>query len=353
MKREHLVIRAPNWVGDLVMATPVLEAACGPNGWPKVTIAMRKNLAPLLQDGHLADRIVIVDKRSEARVLRDLNADAIMLLTNSLGAAWRAFRAGIPVRAGAALGIRRALLTHGVVPATSEGRRVPIPTAHLHRDIAGLLDVQVPNLHPRLAIADATRERMTEVLRAAGLGEGERYVACAPGAAFGAAKLWPPKFIAIVLDELWERRGLRAVITCGPGEESLVHEVVRAARTDVISLAESPRDLIMLAPLIADSELLVVGDSGPRWLAAAFDVPCVSIMGPNFPELTASSLEWCEIVRREDLECSPCLRRVCPLGHHECMQGLPPSRVLDAGLGLLDRRAAFEQAELEQLSLSK
>jgi heptosyltransferase-2 len=91
---------------------------------------------------------------------------------------------------------------------------------------------------------------------------------------------------------------------------------------------------------------LIVGDSGPRWFAAAFDVPCVSVMGPNFPELTATSLEWCEVVRREDLECSPCVRRVCPLGHHRCMRELPPSRVLDAALELLERRASTPRANL-------
>ena len=350
MKCGHLVIRAPNWVGDLVMATPILEAACGSENWAQVTIVMRQKLRALLQDGPLADRIVIADRRTETGLLCDLNADAIMLLSNSLGAAWRAFRAGIPVRAGAALGIRRALLTHGVVPATFEGRRVPIPTAHLHRDIAGLLGVEVADLHPRLSIADETRARLTEVLRGAGRRADERYVVCAPGAAFGAAKLWPPKFFAIVLDELFEQRGLRAVVTCGPGEENLVREVVRAARTDVISLADAPRDLVLLAPLIEGSELLVVGDSGPRWLAAAFDIPCVSIMGPNFPELTASSLEWCEVVRREDLECSPCLRRTCPLGHHECMRGLPPSRVLSTALGLLERRSACTPLGIQQSS---
>lgn len=78
-----------------------------------------------------------------------------------------------------------------------------------------------------------------------------------------------------------------------------------------------------------DARLLVVGDSGPRWVAAAFDVPCVTIMGPNIPELTATSLELAEVVRI-DLECSPCMERVCPLGHHRCMTGIEPARVVAA-----------------------
>jgi heptosyltransferase-2 len=81
---------------------------------------------------------------------------------------------------------------------------------------------------------------------------------------------------------------------------------------------------------VRGARLLLVGDSGPRWYAAAFDVPCVSVMGPNFPELTASSLELCEVARVEELECSPCLERVCPLGHHRCMRELAPASVLRA-----------------------
>ena len=94
---------------------------------------------------------------------------------------------------------------------------------------------------------------------------------------------------------------------------------------------------LLLKPLIEGSRLLLVGDSGPRWYAAAFDVPCVTVMGPNFPELTASSLEHCEVVRMEGLECGPCLQRVCPLEHHRCMTDLSPERAIDAAERVLVR----------------
>ena len=81
---------------------------------------------------------------------------------------------------------------------------------------------------------------------------------------------------------------------------------------------------------IREARLVLVGDSGPRWIAAAFDVPCVCVMGPNFPELTATSLERCEVVRLDELECAPCLERRCPLGHHRCLAELPVERVLAA-----------------------
>ena len=53
-------------------------------------------------------------------------------------------------------------------------------------------------------------------------------------------------------------------------------------------------------------------------------------MGPNFPELTATSLESCTVVRLEGLDCAPCLERTCPLGHQRCLTELPVAPVLQA-----------------------
>ncbi len=334
----HLVVRAPNWVGDLVMATPVIEAALADRRFGRVTVAVRAHLAPVLRGGPAEGRTLEIHGRSEEmRLLRTAGADAILLLTSSFSAAWRSFRARIPIRAGASLGGRGFLLTHRVVPPTRDGRRVPVPTAHLQRDVAGLLGIHPRSLHPRLHLDDAVRADARAALARAGLGEGEPYVLCAPGAAFGAAKLWPPRHHAATLDALHERHGWRGVVTGAPGEEPTIEAVAAACAHPVISLASEERDLVRLKAWVEGAELLLVGDSGPRWYAAAFDVPCVTVMGPNSPELTASSLEHCEVVRLEGLECAPCLERVCPLGHHRCMNDLPPARAIEAAERLLAR----------------
>ena len=335
---RSLVVRAPNWVGDLVMATPVLEAAIASPRFRDVNVLVRSHLAGVLRDGPCEPRLeAIASDAEEVAAYRRLAPDAVLLLPNSLGAAWRAWRGGVPIRAGTGLSGRRMFLTHAVVPPTRAGRRLPTPTAHLQRDAAGLLGILVPDLHPRLHARPALRAALRAALARLGLAEGERYVACCPGAAFGAAKLWPPERFAAVLDGLHERRGWRAVVTGGPGEEELVEAVVAAARHPAISLAREERDLEGLKALVAEARLLLVGDSGPRWYAAAFDVPCVSVMGPNFPEVTATSLELAAIARVEGLECSPCLRRRCPLGHHRCMNDLGADAVLELALEVLAR----------------
>ena len=338
-KFGQLYVRAPNWVGDLVMATPVLHAAISDPRFERVSIGVRAHLSAVLADGPLEQRLVTFkNSAEESQALARLAPDAALLLSNSLGAAWRVFRAGIPVRIGSALSARRWLLTHACVPPTSAGRRVPIPTAHLLRDVAGLAGILVPDLHPRLYLSRERRETQAAQLSELGIARGDGYVLCCPGAAFGAAKLWPPEHFAKVLDELTEQHGWRAVVSGGPGEEALMDEVARLSRHGAVSLAGRQRDLSGLKALVADARLLLVGDSGPRWYAAAFDVPCVSVMGPNFPELTASSLELAEIVRLDGLECSPCLERVCPLAHHRCMRELEPARVVGAAERVLARK---------------
>jgi heptosyltransferase-2 len=336
-----LVIRAPNWVGDVVMATPVFSAARASERFESVTILVREHLAGILADGPVADlvRTIASDTHEEA-LYRELAPDAVMLLTNSFGAARRARSAGIAMRAGAALSGRRFLLTHSVIPPSRGGRRVPIPSAHLMRDVAGLLGVLVPDLHPELAVRAQVVERERDRLARLGIAPGSEYIACCPGAAFGAAKLWPPLRFAQALDRLFDARGWRGVVTGGPGEEALMDKVASESKSGVISLAQEERDLEGSKALVAGAKLLLVGDSGPRWFAAAFDVPCVSVMGPNFPELTASSLELARIVRVEGLECSPCLERRCPLVHHRCMRDLPVDHVVRAAHEVLARKAA-------------
>jgi heptosyltransferase-2 len=337
----HLALRAPHWVGDLVMATPVLvaaQAALAAGRFTRVSILVREHLVPVLGGGPLADLVVPVgDGPAELAALRELAPDAIALLSNSFGAAWRAFRARVPLRAGAALSSRRWLLTHAVVPPTQDGRRVPIPTAHLLRDVAGLVGLQPDALHPRLWVDAESAGRVAALLSELGIERDDGYMVCAPGAAYGAAKLWPPTAFARALDLIHAAHGWRAVVSGAPGEEPLAQAVARATQHGALALAGRTGGLAGLKALVRGARLLVVGDSGPRWLAAAFDVPCVSVMGPNFPELTASSLELCAVVRVEGLECAPCLERACPLAHHRCMEELAPESVAFAAERVLER----------------
>ena len=78
----------------------------------------------------------------------------------------------------------------------------------------------------------------------------------------------------------------------------------------------------------------MTNDTGPRHLAVAFDRPVVCLMGPNDPNYTNYCLEHTALIRK-DLPCSPCQRKVCPLGHQRCMRDITVDEVELAGLQLL------------------
>jgi heptosyltransferase-2 len=346
-ERGKLAIRAPNWVGDLATATPILEAALQTPRWSDVVILVREHLVPLLRDGPCEPHVRAIAKDAdEAAIYRGERADAALLLSNSFGSAWRAWRSRVRVRAGQALSGRRLLLTHRVLPPVENGRRLAIPTGEMLRDAAALLGIEVESLHPRLYVRDAIVERELSRLERAGVDFDRGYVVCAPGAAFGAAKLWPAEHFAAALDALHERHGFTGVLTGAPNEDALLRAVARAARHPVISPADEARDLEGLKALVKHSRLLLVGDSGPRFSASAFDVPCVTALGPTAPELGNTWMEWCEVVRVEGLECSPCLERRCPLGHHRCMRDLRPETVIEAAERLLARKARARAASV-------
>ena len=88
-----------------------------------------------------------------------------------------------------------------------------------------------------------------------------------------------------------------------------------------------------LAALIGRARLLLCNDTGPRQIAVALGTPAVVLMGPTDPGHTAHWLER-QRVLREDVPCSPCHLKTCPIDHR-CMTRIEPERVADAARELL------------------
>jgi heptosyltransferase-2 len=78
---------------------------------------------------------------------------------------------------------------------------------------------------------------------------------------------------------------------------------------------------------------VLANDSGPRHVAAALGRPALVVMGPTDPRHGASQGAVQRILR-EDVPCSPCQLRVCPIDHR-CMLRLAPERVAAAATELL------------------
>jgi heptosyltransferase-2 len=186
-----------------------------------------------------------------------------------------------------------------------------------------------PRLQVEFAAARQCRERF-------GLDLPRPLLALCPGAEFGPAKRWPPghygELARNYLARGWQvalfgsanDRDVCAQIRRACGESSHCHDL--AGRT---SLAE-------VVDLLSLSAAVVSNDSGLMHVAAALRVPLLALYGATSPAFTPP-LGTGSATLVSGIECAPCFARECPLGHHRCMQELPPRQVTDALDALLAR----------------
>ena len=160
---------------------------------------------------------------------------------------------------------------------------------------------------------------------------GNRIVLIHVGAT-AASRRWPAERFGLVADEIARREGACILFTGSAAEAPLV-EVARAAmRMPSRSLA-GQLSLGQLAALVARAQLVVSNNSGPVHLAAALGTPVVDLYALTNPQHTPWQVR--AHVLSHDVACRNCLKSTCPQGHHRCLRGVSPRRVVDAALDLL------------------
>jgi heptosyltransferase-2 len=325
------VVVAPNWLGDCVMALPVLRAMRRERPAGGLTVLSRHGAAALFRAEGSADAVL---ERSgllgDARRLRTGRFAEAWLLPNSFRSAIAPWLAGIPERIGYDTDHRGPLLTQALRPASR--------TEHQLRDYDALLQSRgiEPDFDaPRLPVPAKGSDRAASALEAAGVDRDQPLALLAPGAAFGWTKRWPPERYG-ALGDLLIARGVVCAVVIGPGEESLGAAVAAAghARLPVLGADLDPLEL---AALFSLARVVVANDSGPMHLAAAVGVPVVTFFGPTDPGRTAPSGSPSKILDRY-VFCSPCFLKECPY-RHECMREITPEDALRAVEELLNRPA--------------
>lgn len=339
---RSILIQAPNWVGDIVMATASFADVRRTFPEAKISILLRPGRAGVLSGSPDADRFLEdptgrrpLEIPRLAKELRGEGFDLAILFTNSFRTALLARLAGIPRRVGYRSSLRGPLLTDPVDLGRRWRKRIPEPMPAFYARLCEAAGVPPGDGRPRLHVTPECEERAAELRRALRISEGERLVGLNPGASFGASKLWPPDRFARVADEISRRWGLRTLLLVGPGEESIAREILAASETRPIYDPAHPIPLDVLKPVVRDLALLLTTDTGTRHYAVAFGVPAVVVMGPTDPRWTAYGLERTEVVRR-DVPCAPCHLKTCPIDHR-CMRGISVEDVL-RGIETLDRR---------------
>ncbi len=337
---ETLAVRCPNWVGDVVMATPVFECLRANLPQAKIIGVLKKSAQGILRDSPWFDGFIEGNDRSWAgfrqmrRQLRDLRPDAAILLTNSLRSALTTRLSGVKSIYGYRREWRSPLLTSGPNVSRNAQGIVPIPMVDYYLELCRHLGLEIPNpVKPRLFIGEDLRQRGEALLRTYGIDESDFVIGLNPGASFGASKCWPPEYFAELAELCREHLATKVVLFSGPGEEAIIQAILDRTDADIIDTRAERVDLEMLKPLIQRCNLLITNDTGPRHYAVALDVPVVVIFGPTDPTYTATNLEQTLIVRKE-LTCSPCHKKVCPK-QHECMREIKPAEVFAAAETLL------------------
>jgi heptosyltransferase-2 len=237
---------------------------------------------------------------------------------------------------------RSLLLTDRLQPTRDGSGRIPphpiLPAYNRLAEAAGCVGV---SMSMQLFTTPADDAVADEVWRKLDLGTAHPVVCLNPGAAYGAAKLWPAEYFATLAQLLVDRRRCRVLALCGPAERDLARRVVSLAdRPGVASLADQPVSLGLTKACVRRCSLLVSTDSGPRHFAAAFGRPVVAIFGPTWIQWTDTCYGE-EIQLQRKVPCGPCQLRTCPTDHR-CMTTLMPDEVYQAATTLLDRAQSRE-----------
>jgi len=338
---SNILVRLPNWVGDVVMATPTLKALRDAYPDAKITYLLKPYVRKIVEGLPFFDKLVDFEakgffgKEKMASALRQGKYDLALIYPNSFSSAYVVWRAGIPRRIGYATDIRLLLLSDALPYETENGKRKPVPMVHYYEKLINHVDAKLDSTKPILVPTETNREYRRNFLESRGVADGEKLAGISPGAKFGSTKLWLPERFAEVIKRIRSELGMRSIIFCGPGEEDICNRIASAcADAEPINTADSIIPLDDLKAFVERLSLMVTTDAGPRHYAVAFDVPVVVVMGPTDRRYTDANLERTAIIQNSKLDCVPCHLKVCPRGH-ECMESITADEVFDAADGLL------------------
>lgn len=316
----NILVKGNNWLGDAVMSLPTLRSLKEMAPRSRVSVLTKPAFADLYRGAPYVDEVIPHERGGMSRwmkTLRDLKRrkfDLALILPRSFSAAFLAWSVRIPRRIGYAGGGRTRLLTE--TPAPLDRRHRVHHYHHLLSALGAPPPVQPPHLDLPADALEWARERMPD----------GPWIGLNPGATYGAAKQWfPDRYIE--LGRRLSSRG-RILVVGGPSEADLGDQVARGIGGTSIA---GKTTVSQLAAAIARCSLFVTNDTGPMHVADAVGTPMVAVFGPTDWIVTPPYGSRHVIVRHE-IECSPCLKRTCPLGHHLCMKKIEVDQVLRACL---------------------
>lgn len=336
MTPARILCVAPHWVGDSLFFLPAVDALKRRFPQAGIDALAKAGIAALLKDSGRFEAVHSLPpgagrwQRFRAHwALRQRAYDLAVVFPDSFSSALAARLSGAKVRVGRSGEGRDWLLSWGrVLPP----RRREAHVVEEYLDLARACGAEAgpAERQPVLAPPPSGVEERQRLFREQGLGAGLLVGLC-PTSAYGPAKQWPGPHWVELAKRLSALR-YQVAFFCAPSEMEAVAPLAREAGGLPLLAPSLPG----LAACLASCEAVIANDSGPLHLAAAVGSRCLGLYGPVDPKWSAPITPRGDVLYRA-LDCSPCHAKVCPLGHHDCLQGLGVDTVLEAFQRLLKR----------------
>ncbi|WP_419673085.1 glycosyltransferase family 9 protein [Aliarcobacter butzleri] len=305
---KEIFIEIPSWLGDAIMATPAIENLIKTYPDAQITLLGSFVSTQAFQGYPNIKRVIVDDTKKSGNRYKNL-----IYLAKSIG------------RVDLAISFRRSISSKFMMffikaKKKFNYRRLTKKEIHLcirYNDFVN----KVLNL--KNEVGDLK-------LYFKPFNYGKPTLGINPGATYGSAKRWYPEEFAKIAIEMSKKYDI--VIFGGPAETNIAkdieNELVSKGITNYQNLA-GKTTIPELIERIAGLDLFITNDSGPMHIAAAYKVKTIAIFGPTkFTETNQWNNPNGEIVTK-NLDCAPCMKRVCPLKHHNCMKNITAADVLN------------------------
>lgn len=321
-----ILIILPNWLGDAIMATPAIELLSQSYANAKFTFVGSYASIEALKHHPLCEKAIVDEtKKSSWRLLatyklaRELGEFHLAItFRNQIHSSWLLRFTKTVICIAKASWHSKLLLSH--TPKITHNQHLVQQYSQLAMINSDTFKGESPKL--KLYIKPKEFQKPTLGINA--------------GATYGSAKRWYPDRFAQVATKF--SKDYEILIFGGPNEIEMAKDIednlISLGVTNYRNIA-GKTSIEELCSHIAGCSIFITNDSGPMHVAAAYQVPTVAIFGPTRYKETSQWMNERSVIVRKEMKCSPCMKRECPLGHHECMKNIHANEVIEAVKTLL------------------
>jgi len=298
-RKTKFWIRMPNWLGDVVMALPLIKAIERGRPDAEITLLCQSQFKPLLQHLSVGHEIIELPAKGSRYFLkiwslRTRYPDVHFLFTNSLRGDIESRLIGSPLRLGGSMGSKRKLLTHqATISKDFENKhQVELWTEYLKYfglkraiDYSPLLKVNNLNAKPKV-------------------------ICLAPGSSNSPEKRWPIENWIHLLRYLAGNLVDYKFKLIGTSKDSRICQTIASSLPSENLFDHSGgTNLVQLCEIFQESSAIICNDSGAMHLANSLGLPVVAIFGPTSPSITGPVYDAITTIQCDD---GNSMRKIAP-----------------------------------------